>query len=131
MTKADREKKIAKLMKSLNIDRAEAEQVCDDDDEVDKMTVGQINATLTPEQKKVQKENTKTGTKKTTVYKFDTASKIKKKDAEKEDFIAKLHGIIAEFTENCEIANPNREITFNLGENSYSLVLTKHGNKKK
>ena len=52
-------------------------------------------------------------------------------DNEKEEFIAKLHEIVAQFTENCEIANANREITFNLGENEYSLVLTKHTKKKK
>ena len=131
MTKAEKEKKIEKLMKALQISREEAEEVCADDEMVDKMTVGQINAELTPEQKKAMKENTKTGTKKTTVYKFDTSKKVTKKDAEKEDFITKLHEIVAEFTENCEIANANREITFNLGENSYSLVLTKHTKKKK
>ena len=85
---------------------------------------------MTAEQKKVVKENCATGTKKKTVYKFDSA-KSKKKDSEKESFIAKLHGIVAEFTENCEIANPNREITFNLNGNSYSLVLTKHTKKAK
>lgn len=131
MTKAEREQKISKLMKTLDLTREEAEEVCADDERVDKMTVGQINAELTSEQKKAIKESTKTGTKKPTVYKFDTSKKVTKKDNEKEDFIAKLHEFVSELTENCEIANPNREISFNIGENSYSLVLTKHTKKKK
>lgn len=118
---------IAKLMKSLDISEAEAIQLVEDDKRIDK---GEKLFELTAEQKKVVKENCATGTKKKTVYKFDSA-KSKKKDDEKEQFVAKLYEIVAEFTENCEIANPNREITFNLGENSYSLVLTKHSNKKK
>ena len=121
------EERIAKLMKSLGCSREEALQVIEDDKRIDK---GEKLFELSAEQKKVAKESCATGTKKRTVYKFDSA-KSKKKDAEKEDFIAKLHEIVAEFTENCEIANANREITFNLGENEYSLVLTKHTKKKK
>ena len=121
------EDRIAKLMKSLGCSREEALQVIEDDKRIDK---GEKLFELSAEQKKVAKESCATGTKKKTVYKFDSA-KSKKKDAEKEDFIAKLHEIVAQFTENCEIANANREITFNLGENEYSLVLTKHTKKKK
>lgn len=121
------EEKIAKLMKSLGCSREEALQVIEDDKRIDK---GEKLFELSAEQKKVAKESCATGTKKRTVYKFDSA-KSKKKDAEKEEFIAKLHEIVAQFTENCEIANANREITFNLGENEYSLVLTKHTKKKK
>lgn len=121
------EERIAKLMKSLGCSREEALQVIEDDKRIDK---GEKLFELSAEQKKVAKESCATGTKKKTVYKFDSA-KSKKKDAEKEDFIAKLHEIVAQFTENCEIANANREITFNLGENEYSLVLTKHTKKKK
>lgn len=121
------EERIAKLMKSLGCSREEALQVIEDDKRIDK---GEKLFELSAEQKKVAKESCATGTKKKTVYKFDSA-KSKKKDAEKEEFIAKLHEIVAEFTENCEIANANREITFNLGENEYSLVLTKHTKKKK
>jgi hypothetical protein len=121
------EERIAKLMKSLGCSREEALQVIEDDKRIDK---GEKLFELSAEQKKVAKESCATGTKKRTVYKFDSA-KSKKKDAEKEEFIAKLHEIVAQFTENCEIANANREITFNLGENEYSLVLTKHTKKKK
>lgn len=121
------EERIAKLMKSLGCSREEALQVIEDDKRIDK---GEKLFELSAEQKKVAKESCATGTKKRTVYKFDSA-KSKKKDAEKEEFIAKLHEIVAQFTENCEIANANREIIFNLGENEYSLVLTKHTKKKK
>lgn len=130
MTKVEKENRIAKIQKSLHCTREEAEQVFADDCAVDKMTMSQLNAEMTEEQKKAQKSATKTGTKKPTVYKFDTSKKTVKKDDEKEEFVRKLHEIVAEFTENCVIANANREITFNLGENSYSLVLTKHKSAK-
>ena len=126
MTKAEKEKRIVAIQTNLHCTREEAEQVFADDCEVDKMTMSQLNAEMTEEQRKAQKSATKTGTKKPTVYKFDTSKKTAKKDDEKEEFVRKLHEIVSEFTENCEIANANREITFNLGKNSYSLVLTKH-----
>ena len=45
---------------------------------------------------------------------------------EKEDFIAKLAEILPNLAENVQIVNANREISFKIGENSYSLTLTKH-----
>lgn len=117
---------VENLMKKLGISKEEALQLIEDDKRIDR---GEKLFELTAEQKKVVKQSCATGTKKRTVYKFDT--KTKKKDAEKEEFLAKLHEFVSQFTENCEIVNPNREISFNIGENSYSLVLSKHRNKAK
>ena len=124
------EERIAKLMKSLDISREEAIQVLEDDKRIDK---GEKLFELTAEQKKNAKKATATGTKakkKPTVYKFDPDKKPKK-DEEKADFIVKLHKLVAEMSENCVIVNENREISFELGENSYSLTLTKHRKAKK
>ena len=85
---------------------------------------------LTEEQKKAQKKLMSTGTRKTpTNYKFDT--KKKSKDAEKVEIVQKIFEFVTKFTKNCTISNEGREITFNFGENSYSLVLTKHRTPKK
>lgn len=83
---------------------------------------------LTPEQQKFAKQATITGTrqvKKTpTNYKFD--KKTRPKDEEKVEFIEKIYDFIKKCTENCEIVNAGQQISFNIGENMYSLKLTKH-----
>lgn len=80
---------------------------------------------LTPEQQKVAKEATKTGTRKTpTNYKFD--KKKRPKDAEKVEFLEKVCDFCSEIAENCEIVNAGQEISFKIGENEYSLKLVKH-----
>lgn len=80
---------------------------------------------LTPEQQKVAKSVTKTGTRKApTTYKFD--KKTRPKDAEKVEIMEKINDFIKEITENCEIVNAGQQISFNIGENLYSLKLTKH-----
>lgn len=118
--------KLEKMMSALGITRAEAEELIKFDKEVDKMSMKEVNADLTPEQKKVQKEMAGTGTKKKqTVYKFDTSKKVRK-DAEKEQIVAEIFAEIQKIYENAEIVNANREISFKIGENSYSLTLTKH-----
>lgn len=80
---------------------------------------------LTEEQQKVAKSVTKTGTRKTsTNYKFD--KKTRPKDVEKVEFMEKINEFVTQFTENCEIVNAGQQISFNIGENLYSLKLTKH-----
>lgn len=120
------EKKIQSMMKNLQCTREEAIETIQADMEIDRMTMKEINATMTKEDKKAIKDATKTGTRKTTVYKFDT--KTKPKDDEKVTIIKTLFDKLD--YENCVIANEGREITFTIGSNSYSLVLTKHRAKK-
>lgn len=135
MTKAEREKAITKEMAVLNISREEAEELVAEDERIDKMTMGELKVEMGEEHWAVVKEMTKTGERKTaktgknaqkkpTNYKFDT--KKHKKDDEKEDFLVKLAEFLPKLAENVEIVNPNREISFKIGENSYSLTLTKH-----
>ena len=125
MTKAEREKLIEKQMKILGCTREEAIEIVSEDEEIDHMTMKQLNADLTPEQKQAMKKAKATGERKTKPnYKFET--KAKPKDAEKVEILQKIFGFVATFTENCVIFNEGKEITFNYGENQYSLSLTKH-----
>lgn len=125
-----KETQIAKLMKAFNVTKAEALEIYEEDLRIDKMTMKKLNADLTPEEKKAQKEARKIGARKTpTIYKFDTKSK--KKDDEKVEIVKKVFDFVKNVTENCEIANEGQEISFKMGETSYSLVLTKHRPKKK
>lgn len=120
------EKKIASLMKNLQCTREEAIEVMLEDARIDKMSMKEINAEMTDEQKKAIKQATKTGTRKTTVYKFDT--KTKPKDDEKMEIVKAIFENLN--YDNCVIANEGREITFSVNGNEYSLVLTKHRAKK-
>lgn len=67
-----------------------------------------------------------------TVYKFDTEkSKNRKKDEEKVEIVQKIAEFMQTFVQNAEIVNEGQKIAFEIGENSYSLTLTKHRNTKK
>ena len=60
------EKRVASLMKTLGCSREEAIKVIREDEEIDGMTMKELNADLTAEQKKAMKEATKVGTRKRT-----------------------------------------------------------------
>lgn len=88
---------------------------------------------LTKEQEKASKKARSTTSnepkKKTTSYKFD--KKTRPKDAEKVEIIKKIADFLKISTEKCEIINEGQEISFFVGENHYSLKLTKHRAPKK
>lgn len=87
---------------------------------------------LTPEQEKESKKARNTGTaKKRTGYKLSGTKKPK--DAEKVELVQNMFEMVKTISsvDNCQIANEGREITFTVGENSYSFVLTKHTKKEK
>ena len=118
-----KENKQFEALMALGLSAEEAEQVLKDDADIDHNIKKDFD--LTPEQQKVAKEATKTGTRKTpTNYKFD--KKKRPKDAEKVEFLEKVCGFCSEITENCEIVNAGQEISFKIGENEYSLKLVKH-----
>jgi len=120
------EKKIQSLMKTLSCSREEAIQVILDDEAIDK---GEKLFELSTEQKKIAKEMTSTGTKKKTSTPIKRERKI---DNEKVEIITK----IADFLKkndgfDVEIIKSEREISLLIGENDYSIVLTKHRPPKK
>ena len=74
------EKPVAKLMKSLSCTREEALAVIAEDEEIDGMSMKELHAEETPEQKKARKEATKTGTRKRTEVKRERkVDEIKKR----------------------------------------------------
>lgn len=118
-------------MKVLDIPEAEAIQLVMDDKAVDK---GEKLFELSAEQKKVAKKYAGTGTKKRTVYKFDTAKK-KKENPVKQKIIAEIERFLNENSEICaemvQITNTERQIAFKIGENDYELTLVQKRKAKK
>lgn len=118
-------------MKVLDIPEAEAIQLVMDDKAVDK---GEKLFELSAEQKKVAKKYAGTGTKKRTVYKFDTAKK-KKENPVKQKIIAEIEQFLNENSEICaemvQITNAERQIAFKIGENDYELTLVQKRKAKK
>lgn len=118
-------------MKVLDIPKAEAIQLVMDDKAVDK---GEKLFELSAEQKKVAKKYAGTGTKKRTVYKFDTAKK-KKENPVKQKIIAEIERFLNENSEICaenvQIINSERQIFFQIGSNDYELTLVQKRKAKK
>lgn len=118
-------------MKVLDIPEAEAIQLVMDDKAVDK---GEKLFELSAEQKKVAKKYAGTGTKKRTVYKFDTAKK-KKENPVKQKIITEIERFLNENSEiraeNIQITNTERQIFFQIGSNDYELTLVQKRKAKK
>ena len=118
-------------MKVLDIPEAEAIQLVMDDKAVDK---GEKLFELSAEQKKIAKKYAGTGTKKRTVYKFDTAKK-KKENPVKQKIIAEIERFLNENSEICaenvQIINAERQIFFQIGSNDYELTLVQKRKAKK
>ena len=118
-------------MKVLDIPEAEAIQLVMDDKAVDK---GEKLFELSAEQKKVAKKYAGTGTKKQTVYKFDTAKK-KKENPVKQKIITEIERFLNENSkicaENVQITNTERQIFFQIDSNDYELTLVQKRKAKK
>lgn len=130
---------IQNTMKQLEVTREEALEVWMDDHDIDAGKVKPFD--LDPAKQKVVKEMTKAGGKRTS-YSLEGAKKRERKpNEEKRALIAAIASCMEDFHRNdeedlvsqvnlVEIANPEREITFKIGENDYSLTLTQHRKKK-
>ena len=123
MTKAEREKLIAKQMAILNVSRAEAEEIVAEDERIDRLTMGELKEECGEEAWAVMKEMTATGERKIAKTAENSPKTGKKSPT---NFITKLAEMLQNLVENVQITNPNREICFKIGENEYSLPLTKH-----
>lgn len=122
---------VEKHMKALDIPKEEAIQLVMDDKAVDK---GEKLFELSDEQKKVAKKYAATGTKKRTVYKFDS-TKSRKENPVKQTIIAGIAKFLLEnadiSAELVEITNKERQIAFKIGENDYELTLVQKRKAKK
>lgn len=112
------------IMKILGVSEAEADEILAYDKEIDKMTMAELNATMTAEEKAVIKSMTKSD-RKPTVYNFK--QRERKANPTKGSIIAELAKFLTENSENaCEnvtITNKERQIAFKIGENDYELTL--------
>lgn len=113
---------VEKLMKALGITEQEALQIIEDDKKIDK---GEKLFELSKEQQKASKDARGTGTKKTTVYKFDTSKKPKKENPTKQDLIQCVASALGEFgVEDLSVTNAEREMIFFVGGVKYKIVLS-------
>ena len=127
------EKQIQKMMATLHLSREEAIDLIREDEQVDKMTMGEVDSDLTKEQKKAKKEATKTtGDKRKRAYTF-TKRERKPDDVKREiiDTIAVnldrcCFGEELSTVTNVVVLKPEKEITFKVGDDEYSVTLTKH-----
>ena len=127
------EKQIQKMMTTLHLSREEAIDLIREDEQVDKMTMGEVDSDLTKEQKKAKKEATKTtGDKRKRAYTFT------KRERKPDDVKREIIETIAQNLDRCcfgeelstvvdvVVLKPEKEITFKVGDDEYSVTLTKH-----
>lgn len=121
------EKVVAEYMKKYDCSREDAISIIMDDEDTDRMTMKELNAELTDEQKKAVKDARKTGKR---AYTF--TKRERKPDEEKAEIIAKIAEFLAENANYCvEIVKKEGEIALKVGENEYSVNLVKHRTAKK
>lgn len=124
---------IVKTMASLEITREEALEMWMDDHDIDAGKVKPFD--LDPSKQAVVKEMTK-GKRKPTDFSLEGKPKRERKpDDEKRLIVTELwHFLVTNAqigAENAKTVNPEREISFKIGENLYSLTLTRHRSPKK
>ena len=121
-----REEKIKSFMSRYEINRKEAIAMVDYDEETDKMSMKEINADSSADQKKVIKDATKTTSGKQTERK----PREKKVDETKRHLIDIVRSALFENEIYCEVTNDEKTIDFNLNGAYYTFTLTKHREKK-
>ena len=120
------EKRIAELMKTLDLTREEAIELIQEDEKVDKMTVKETESDLTAEQKQAIKK-AKGGAK--AVDAFGKKRVVERKaDEDKRTLISllysTLHSADDPSCENIEVTNPERQIDFNMNGRRFRIVLS-------
>lgn len=117
--------------KRLNLSTSEEKDLLAYDKAVERDEKTEFDAT--PEQLKVERQMARTGTRKSTVYKF--TKRERKPNATKGGIIAELAQFLTEnsgfSTENVEITNKERQISFKIGEDSFELTLVQKRKPKK
>ena len=126
------ESQTEKLMRTLGCTEEEALDIIASDKAIDQGK--RVEFDLDPEREKMAKKMANVGTKKPTVYKFDTKDKKRKENPTKAGIIAELAKFLEENSENAcenvEITNKERQIAFKIGENDFELTLVQKRAKK-
>lgn len=108
------------IMKTLDLTREQALELLEDDKRIDRGE--KMDFDLAPEEEKNAKKYTRADTKK-----HAASGKKPREDDEKTAIIEQLFEFLSENSyENVEILNKSQKIGFKLGENSFSLTLTRH-----
>lgn len=122
------ENQISRIMQGLKCDRDEALAIYEADKAIDRGE--RMEFDLPPELEKEAKKManvTERKRKAPTVYNFDTSNKKRKENPTKSGIISEIAKFLQEQSENaCEnvnITNPERQIAFTIGENSYEFTL--------
>lgn len=122
------EKLIAKHINILGITREEAIALIEEDKRIDRMTMKEVNADLTDEQKKAVKKATQAD-RKPTVYQFQ--KRERKANDDKRFLIDLFNSAIVNSDDEgfgelpqVEITNQEREIVFNYNGKKYKLTLS-------
>lgn len=134
-----RENEQIKAMRALGMSDEEIAEVLACDKAIDQGK--RTDFDLDPEKEKQAKKLANAGTRKKPIT-FSQTPKERKADEEKRSLIEKIASKMEDFhhmdeeipasgVDLVEIVNPEREISFIIGENHYSLTLTRHRNNKK
>ena len=109
-----------KLMRVLGCTEEEALDIISNDKAIDQGK--RVDFDLDPEREKMAKKMANAGTKKPTVYKFDTKDKKRKENPTKAGIIQYLFECLTDY-DNVVISNKERQITFSTGGENYELTL--------
>lgn len=119
-------------MRLLKCSEAEAEDIVEKDRLIDKGE--KVDFDLTPEQEKVAKKYRNCNDRKKPIV-FDNKPRERKQNATKSGIIAELEQFLKENStfsvENVEVLNKERQIFFQIGENSFELTLVQKRKPKK
>ena len=129
------ENQISRIMQGLKCGRDEAVEIFLADKAIDRGE--RMEFDLPPELEKEAKKManvTERKRKAPTVYNFDTSKKKRKENPTKAGIVAEIAKFLQEQSENaCEnvnITNPERQIAFTIGENSYEHTRVQKGKPK-
>ena len=120
-----------KLMRVLGCTEEEALDIISNDKAIDQGK--RVDFDLDPKREKMAKKMANAGTKKPTVYNFDTKDKKRKENLTKAGIIQYLFECLTNSENACktvEITNKERQISFKIGENDFELTLVQKRAKK-
>lgn len=114
---------VKRIMEGLRCSQVEAEQIYQDDLAVDRMSMAELNATMTEDEKAVVKAMTR-AQRAVNAY-GKTVVRERKADTDKETLIAKLAELLnSEGYNEVVVTNVAREITFKAGDRKLKLTLS-------
>ena len=122
MYTAKDEKQIIKYMNLLNLTREEAIDCLEYDKAVDKMTMAELNATMTAEEKKVVSDMTR-AQRAVNAY-GKTVVRERKIDDDKTTLISKIAEMLDEMCDKVNITNTQREIEIEFNNRKFKIVLS-------